>query len=103
MKILGNILYADLVRINNNTTGEVREMTKILYTTEIDNSSEHVGAGILECYINGNKLQAIEPFTKVIEIQGKKVRPLYELEIEERLIKNGKKMYVSKVNNVSLK
>ena len=101
-KIYGNILNANLIEMTNNETGVVTTMTKILYTTEIDSSDKQIGTGILECYVKGDKLSILEKFTKLVELNVKKYRPLHESELEEKFIKTGTKLYVSKIGDVSL-
>lgn len=97
-KIKGHILYAELTSITNRSTGVVSPMTKIFYTIEMDSSENHVGVGTLECYKIGNYLKAIEPFTKYQNLGGKMVRPLYDIELEERYIKNGQKLYIHSID-----
>lgn len=98
----GCILYADLMNMTNQTTGEVTQMTKVVYTVDIENTDKHIGNGLLECYLQGNKLKVLEQFTRAVEIQGKKYRQIYPLEFETRLIKNGQKLYIKKINSIEI-
>ncbi len=102
-KINGIILCAELVKMTNKETGEVSEMTKINYTIDVNSTDERVGCGIMECYIRGNKVKALEPYTKVSNMNGKNVRVMLDIELEERLTKNSKKLYVSKIGDLSLR
>ncbi len=101
-KIKGNIIYAELSKMTNEKTGEVKDMTKILYTMEIENTDKHVGNATMECYRMGDYLKKLEPFTQLTNLNGKMVLPVVELEIEERPIKNGAKFVISKVNDIVL-
>ncbi len=98
----GCILYADLMNMTNQTTGEVSQMTKVVYTVDIENTDKHSGVGMLECYLQGNKLKILEQFTKQVEISGKKYLQVYPLVFETRFIKNGQKLYIKKINNVDI-
>ena len=95
----GCILYADLMNMTNKDTGEVTQMTKIVYTVDLEDTDKHVGVGMLECYLPGNKLNVLNQFTKRIELQGKQYMQVCSLEFETRLIKNGQKLYIKKINN----
>lgn len=98
----GCILYADLVNMTNKDTGVVSQMTKIVYTVDIENTDKHCGVGMLECYLSGNKLKTIEQFTKQNEISGKRYLQVYPIAFETRLIKNGQKLYIKKINNIEI-
>lgn len=102
-KIKGQIIYAELNQFTDNNTGVVKEMTKVLYTVNVENSATHVGSGLLECYLSGDFIKKLEEYTKTIVINGKEVRPIYDIELEERFIKNGSKLYISKINDNLIK
>ena len=99
MRVKSNILYAELNEFTNKDTGEVTEMTKIVYTIERESSDSAVGPAILEAYKPGNFLKELEPFTAVVNANGRPARLLVELELTEQYLKNGKKYVVKKIND----
>lgn len=99
MKIKSNILYAELNQFADKDSGVVNEMTKIVYTVEREASEKAVGCITMETYKPGNYLKELEPFTSLLNQNGRMVRPLVELDIEEQFIKNGKKFVVKSIND----
>lgn len=99
MKLKSNILYSELSNFTNEKTGEVVEMTKIVYTAEREPSENAVGVAILEAYKPGNYLKELEPYTLPVNANGKLVKMLVDLEIDKQYTKNGEKYVVKKIND----
>lgn len=94
--VRGEILTLDLMELTNEKTGVVSEMTKIMYRIDTDGVEEkrHSGAGILECYRQGNYVEKLKAFTKIGKIS--------QIDIELRPTKNGSKYVITKVDAVEL-
>lgn len=91
-KIETTIIRADLSQIVNEKTGEVKDMTKFLYTVDMENTENSEGPALLECYKIGNYIP---------KIKGKTMKKCIA-EIEERPIKNGSKYIIKKIDNMEL-
>lgn len=98
MRIKSNILSAELNEFTDRETGVVTKMTKINYTVECEESERICGVAVLEAYKPGNFLKEIELYTKAINMNGRYVRPLVDLEIEKQYTKNGEKYVLRKIN-----
>ena len=86
-RIQSHIISASLSEIKNDKTGEITEMTKIIYTMERENTA------MLECYKVGNYLESIAKYI---------MKPI-QVDLEERPVKNGCKYVITKINNQELK
>lgn len=91
-KINSHILNASLSEIKNEKTGEITEMTKIVYTIERENTNKLIGPAMLECYKVGNYLETLSKYV---------MKPV-QIDLEERPVKNGCKYVITKVNNQEL-
>lgn len=94
-KLKSSIIQCNLVNVKNDTTGEVTEMTRILYTMDREDTEKVVGPATVECYKVGNFVKKIEKLTI-------KYAPRVELEIEEKPLKNGVKFVINSINGVVL-
>lgn len=83
------IINAQLTKFNNNTTGEITEMTKVTYAIPMSHTENFVGNAVLECYKRGNSLKQIEEY----------IMQKVSATIEERPTKNGSKYVLTKINN----
>ncbi len=92
-RIQSHIISASLSEIKNDKTGEITEMTKIIYTMERENTDRLVGPAMLECYKVGNYLESIAKYI---------MKPI-QVDLEERPVKNGCKYVITKINNQELK
>lgn len=92
--INAELLSLDLMSIKNEDTGEVTQMTKILYRIDSEDTDVHVGPAILECYKVGNYLEKLKQFCKIGKI--------VHLDIDTRPTKNGAKYVLTKVETVDL-
>lgn len=103
MTVKGNILYAELNSFTDKETGVVTEMTKICYTTEVDDSKNFVGCAVLEAYKPGNYLEELSAYTKSILHNGQTFKPLVDIELKEQYIKNGVKFVVERIGSFDFK
>ena len=99
MELNSNILYAELNEFTNSETGEITQMTKICYTVEREGTDRAVGPATLEAYKPGNFLKELEPYTAVVNLNGRPARVLVDLVLDEQFTKNGKKYVVKKIND----
>ncbi len=92
--INAEILSLDFMKITNNETGVVTEMTKIMYRIDSDDSDVHVGGAIKECFKVGNHIEKLKPFCKVGKVS--------HIDIDLQDTKNGAKYVLTKIENVEL-
>lgn len=92
-KIQTIILGASLSNITNEKTGEVKPLTKIMYTVDRDNTEKLIGPALLECYKIGNHMDKISKY----------IMRSVTIEIDEIPTKNGSKYSITKIDNIELK
>ena len=61
-KIKSNIVRLELQEFKNRETGEVSEMTKIVYSFPIEKTENCVGSVVMESYKRGNYFRLLEKF-----------------------------------------
>lgn len=76
-KIKSRIISCDLQEFKNQKTGEVTQMTKIVYTYPRTNSETEIGSNVLICYRPGNLISKIKPYIDT--------KDLIDVEIDEKL------------------
>lgn len=103
MTVKGNILYAELNSFTDKETGVVTEMTKICYTTEVEDSKNFVGCAVLEAYKPGNYIEELSIYTKPVVHNGQAFKTLVDIDLKEQYIKNGVKFVVERINNFDFK
>ena len=86
------IIRAELEHWPNKTTGEVKDMTKILYAIKMADSDNVVGQSVLKCYKQGNLLEILKPLVLVKSMAT----------IEERPTENGSKYVLTQLNGKNI-
>lgn len=76
----------------NKKTGEVVEMTKILYLIKMSNNDNKIGYSQLKCYKRGNLLSTLNPV----------LMNRLKADIEERPTENGSKYILCRINGKEL-
>lgn len=94
-KINSSIIQCNLLNVKNEQTGELIEMTRILYTIDREDTEKVIGPATCESFRVGNYLKKLEKNTI-------KYKPRVELLIEEKPMKNGVKFVINSVNGIEL-
>ena len=88
-KINSIIIRGELNTFKNEKTGEISEMTKIIYLIPVERTDKVLGFVPLETYKKDNLLKEIEPY----------ILKTVVLEIDEVPTKNGVKYVLKKIND----
>lgn len=93
LKVQGFLINMSPIKITNDKTGEVTELTKIEYCVPAPSTEFFKGGAVLTAYTNGKAFDVLERnlFNKV------------NLELEQRPTNNGVKFYILSVNDNKLK
>ena len=93
LKVQGFLLNMSPIKITNEKTGEITELTKIEYAVQAPTTDYFKGGAVMTAYSNNKAYESLDKFlfNKVT------------FELEQRPTSNGVKFYILSVNDNKLK
>ena len=93
IKAQGFLINMSPIKITNDKTGEITELTKIEYCVQAPTTEYFKGGALLTAYTNG----------KAFDILDKYLFNKVNIELEQRPTNNGVKFYIVSINDNKLK